>query len=545
MLPQSNQSLPENVIARPASTRGPQRAVLPAASLLLLAACSPSYELGELLQPIDIPSSPSTAEAISILVADGAEDADATLGADVASSSYWYDDRIGDVDGDGYDDWITEGLQLVYGGPRATGGTFPQSGTPVTKFSGSQAGHAEDAFTPSMEPHPAGDVDGDGFADILFESRIVGGGPSAAGGTPEHWATQRAYLWYGRANRPVGTVQLESDAVAFDALHAVRDSLEPQAGALQILRLTSLGDIDGDGFGDIAYSYLFNVEGYIASKNPASALTRIYYGAAERLPARGAAELPVAQLASTFSARPMGDIDGDGLGDFWALQAGESSTSFVVPGSAQRLTAQTTAAAIGLTFDAPLPMVNLRPAGDLDDDGIEDFILVDDGPDSQAFLFYGSPSWATTSIDRALADAVFSFPEGRAGISPLGDWNQDGIDDLMLGQHLRRSDEPITKDGREDEARWRAEARVILGASERYSGSYSTNPLRSDLPPRDVSELGGPNDVYPVGDIDGDGFTDVQLLMLSYDAASYSFDYQGFIKYGGDLAPLAAPTVIQ
>jgi hypothetical protein len=520
--------------------RGP---ALSAALLGLLAgACGQRYEIGELLQPIDVVGDGSTSDPIATLVADGVEDADAALGADPQSQADTSGDSIGDVDGDGFDDWITERLQIVYGGPRAAGGTFPEPGAALTTFSASQGDNlAEvDVFTRNMMPHPAGDVDGDGYADILFESRIVGGGPIANGGTPEHWASQRAYLWYGRAQRPLGTVSLESEAVAFDALHAIRESLASGGSfgeaPLQVQRLSRVGDLDGDGFDDIAYSYAFNVTGNIISSDPASSLTRFYYGGPERLPMRGAAELPVAQLSGTRAARPLGDIDGDGFADFWTQQADADESSFVVSGGAQRLTGENSASAIGLPVDVGMLNV-LRSAGDLDHDGIGDFIITDNTSFvSVAHLFYGSPSWATTPIDRALADASFQLEQGRAEVTPLGDWNGDGIDDLMLRQHVRRGDEPATSDPRKNEALWRGEMRVVRGATQRYSGEYSTSVLRSALPERNVAEPGGPHTVFPVGDLDGDGFVDAQLLMMSFDeGALQPTSFQGFIKYGGPL----------
>jgi hypothetical protein len=69
--------------------------------------------------------------------------------------------------------------------------------------------------------------------------------------------------------------------------------------------------------------------------------------------------------------------------------------------------------------------------------------------------------------------------------------------------------------------------------------------LPLEVEPRDVTEFGGPQEVYPMGDIDGDGFADIQLTLSrvvpGYDGDEpiflndYSLDLQPFIKYGGPL----------
>jgi hypothetical protein len=81
---------------------------------------------------------------------------------------------------------------------------------------------------------------------------------------------------------------------------------------------------------------------------------------------------------------------------------------------------------------------------------------------------------------------------------------------------------------------------VIPGTTQRYAGDYTAPLLRPELSILEVGELGGPYDVYPIGDLDGDGFGDVQLTLAPYrtDIATPR-DFQSFIKYGGSLAPAA------
>jgi hypothetical protein len=178
----------------------------------------------------------------------------------------------------------------------------------------------------------------------------------------------------------------------------------------------------------------------------------------------------------------------------------------------------------------------LRSVGDLDQDGIDDFIITDiDGQGSRASLFYGTPSWASTPIERELADASFVFEGGRAELLPAGDWNGDGSNDLILRQQVRRGDEIVDPFARE--AEWRGEVRVIPGQAERYTGDYVTALIHPELPARDLNQFNGAFGVYPIGDIDGDGFADVQLTMETAVRTQPS-TFEVFIKYGGPLDAL-------
>jgi hypothetical protein len=504
--------------------------------LLLAVACGQRYEIGEVLQPLDQVGSEESTQRIATLIADGRDDVDVRVGVGVQSYTGIGENPIGDVDGDGYDDWITEAFQLVYGGPRTAGEAFPEAGAPVTTFSFGDGAEPSPSSSSShnissMTPQPVGDVDGDGFADILFESGRTGGGSPASA---DFWTSQRAYLWYGRADRSAGEVRLQDEGVAFAPLSAFGDALANAGaayGTSQSLRLAALGDLDGDGFDDFAFSYGSNViPSQVRGSPNGGSLTLVYYGGSERLPTTGATELAAAQLSGASSTRPVGDIDGDGFEDFWAEEPGE--VAFIVRGSAQRLAGESSAAASGLPFDVGVSS-HLRSAGDLDGDGIDDFIITDmDAQSTRAFLFYGSPSWANTPLDRDLADASFVFDGGRSELFPLGDWNGDGSNDLVLKQQVRRGDEIMGTFSRE--AEWRGTVSVIPGQAQRYSGYYATQLIHPELPARDLTQFNGAFDVYPIGDIDGDGFADAQFLMETA-VPTNPRTLEAFIKYGGPL----------
>jgi VCBS repeat protein len=549
MLSHSKQMpLLDPALERRFSRHARRHVLLPASMLLLLAAsCGQRYQIGDVIQPLDQVGAEETTELIATLVADGRDDVDVRVGVGVQSSTGMHENPIGDVDGDGHDDWITETFQLVYGGPRVAGDTFPEPGAALTTFSfgpGAEPSPSDASShnVSSVVPQAAGDVDGDGYADILFESWRTGGGTPAAA---EHWASQRAYLWYGRAERPVGEVRLQDEGVAFAPAHAFDPaqvlgdellSAEAVGNVRQWMDLAAVGDLDGDGFDDFTYSYFANILGGRSGSPYIDSVTLIYYGGTERLPTTGATELSAAQLSGIRQAQAVGDLDGDGFDDLLAAQ-NDGGSSIILPGGAQRLSAQTSPSTLRLPSELG-PLSELRSAGDLDRDGMDDLIITEvDGEDSAAFLFYGSPRWATTAIDRDLADATFVFEKGRAELLQAGDWNGDGSNDLILRQQVRRGDEIVDPFGRE--AEWRGEVRVIPGQAQRYTGDYVTTLIHPELPARDQIQFNGAFDVYPVGDIDGDGFADVQVLMETA-VPTQPRTLEAFIKYGG---PLDAPAI--
>jgi hypothetical protein len=98
-----------------------------------------------------------------------------------------------------------------------------------------------------------------------------------------------------------------------------------------------------------------------------------------------------------------------------------------------------------------------------------------------------------------------------------------------LQQTVRRGDTPCTSECSARDPDVTGEARIIPGTAERYAGSYATTTLRPDLELRDPDAPSGPTHIAPVGDIDGDGFSDLALRMeIPYSARMY-------IKYGGPL----------
>ncbi len=163
--------------------------------------------------------------------------ADAILaGQEVADQAGSYVGTAGDVNGDGTADLLIgapyhdasgadSGAIYVVSGP-ATGLIQLNSVTAMAKIVGERAGNVA-----GFAVEGAGDVNGDGVADLLIGAREAGTSSSKRG---------RAYLMLGPVS---GSVSLSTADLIFDG-----ESNEDHAGTA----VTGLGDVNADGLADVA-----------------------------------------------------------------------------------------------------------------------------------------------------------------------------------------------------------------------------------------------------------------------------------------------------
>ncbi len=187
----------------------------------------------------------------------------------------------GDVDGDSLDDMLIGALYAGSGSGAAylvLGGT-PSSASLSTaqKYSGQTGDYA------GYSVAGAGDVDADGYVDMLVGAPSSGSGPGAA------------YLVFGSASPASASL---STAVKFSG-----EVASDQAG----LSVAGAGDVDGDGFADFLVGAPSNSKAYLVlgSATPASGSLSgavLYSGEAS------------GDLAGT-SVAGAGDVDGDGCPD--------------------------------------------------------------------------------------------------------------------------------------------------------------------------------------------------------------------------------------
>jgi hypothetical protein len=332
----------------------------------------------------------------------------ARLGASVA--------RAGDVDGDGYSDVVVgapgrdggladEGRVLAYlGSP--TGLTL----VPAWTADGGQAGAAFGEAVAS-----AGDVNGDGFADV------VAGAPLMDGGVADEGAA-RLYL-----GSPIGLATTPAWTAA-----------SGQAGARFGASLAGAGDVDRDGYADI----VIGAEGY-SNGEAGEGAAFVYRGGpfGISLAPPWMAEGGQAGAAFGSSVAFAGDIDRDGYSDLAVAapshDAGQLDEGRVVVfrGSSSGLEAAPSWSAESNQAGAQLGS-SLASAGDVDGDGYSDLLAGASGYDAgqrnegRAFVWLGSgsglaasPAWTAESDQ---ADAAFG-----SSVACAGDVNGDGYSDLL------------------------------------------------------------------------------------------------------------------
>lgn len=417
---------------------------------------------------------------------------------------------VGDLDGDGHDDLVsvsfdsvTEhyGVRVRYSGKRWS-----------TDAEASRALMTGDAFLfgldeLSFEVFPAGDVDGDGYADFLLST--------AACSEPEPGAG--TYLVYGGPERLSGTLPLDRYASHFvppEGPAAASDL--PTCFGTQITR--GVGDLDGDGVGDFLIAH--EPDALVPDSTGTGGLY-LFYGRRERFSAQVPYEAADAWLhtGNLIDPLPLGDVNGDGLADVLIDQHGQGLGDVLIDdhGIARQAGAYFLAGSgdrwsgpgelgdqLPLLVGAHHPSFNWASdegfGADFDGDGISDVILQDDG--YRVHLFYGGPGLFETGIDYSSATNLIA--DRPADIHFIPDRDGDGRAELV--EQFAPSDGPL-----EDNA-YSLDAAVLNGRAERL-GLTATFPEDAVHGQHPDGLYGNPlqalDSVVGAGDLDGDGLQDL------------------------------------
>jgi hypothetical protein len=322
-----------------------------------------------------------------------------------------YLDTAGDVNGDGYDD-------VVIGSPTYANGQSSEGRAVV--YLGSAAGiEATPAWSFESDIAQAnfgrrvagtGDVNADGYDDILVSAPDLVNGQNGEG---------RVYLFLGSSTGPA-----LSPSWTYES-----NILGGRAG----WGLGCAGDVNGDGYADIVLD--------VGTNNPAFGAVHVFFGGPTGPPASPDRSFPSGSGAFGDMVYTAGDLNGDGFSD---LIAGDMSVNGqagkitilggVEAGSVFPVLAERYGAQAGEQFGA-----DCRSAGDVNGDGFGDVIVGvprhDNGStdEGEVRVYLGRAGAPNLS-------AAWS-PQGSQTLSEFGstlaqgDWNGDGYTDLAVGAH--------------------------------------------------------------------------------------------------------------
>jgi hypothetical protein len=396
----------------------------------------------------------------------------------------------GDVNADGYSDVIVGvpgagpldlGAAFLYLGTAGDGGVSPtpawtQSGTtPNSRFGASVAA--------------AGDVNGDGFADVVI-------------GAPEAGS---ASLFLGRRT----TVPLEPST--WTPVGATQ-------GASFGAAVAGAGDVDGDGFSDVLVGAPRFSNGQLSEGR-----ALLYRGGDTGLSNQPTWSIEsnqgLAFLGSSVSAA--GDVNGDGLGDVLigvpggSVDGGPSRPGFA---SLYLATAMGLPSTPDWTFEGQAPLDELgssvASAGDLNADGFGDVVIGAPNADGGLALAFTGSAFGLARSPIWRREGNIQRERLGASVACAGDVDGDGLSDLIVGAPRARGDE-----GRASLFTGRRVVEGLTVPPWTTTGTDTTNALT----------------VASAGDVNGDGFSDVLVTELSSPIRGG----EGLVRLapGGDTAP--------
>ncbi|MEJ2367990.1 MAG: FG-GAP-like repeat-containing protein, partial [Acidobacteriota bacterium] len=336
----------------------------------------------------------------------------------------------------------------------------------------------------------AGDVNGDGYSDVLVGSYGYAGG----GGTG------KVYLYLGSA----------SGLSAGPAWTAVGENGGDYFGYC----VATAGDVNGDGYSDVVVG--------APHFSGSTGKVYVYLGSASGLPASPSWTMTGEAGGDNFgySLSTAGDVNGNGYSDVIIGAYGNTSGPgkvYVYFGGASGLAASP-AWTMGGQGGGDNFGFTVATAGDVNGDGYADVIIGaphNAGNTGKAYLYLGGASGPSASPDWTAAGAATNDYFAQC-VATAGDVNGDGYADVIIG-------EPYKSD-------YTGEVYLYSGSATGLSSSPSWTAGGG------TSSLFG-RSVATAGDINGDGYADI-IVGVPYNSGYAS---GGAVIYlGGPSGPSAS-----
>ncbi len=389
----------------------------------------------------------------------------------------------GDVNGDGFSD-VLVGSYAFDHGQKDEGSVFVWYGTATgTNTYSQELNGYEDYCSFGQSVANAGDVNGDGFSDIIV------GASGFDSGQPNSGA---AYIYYGALQGiNVNTVT----------------KIEHVTGShLLGYSVAGAGDVNGDGYDDVIIGDMSYFVGWDPQKGLIEGAALVYYGSPQGINQNTFSVIKNNQTASSFgwAVSSAGDVNGDGFDDVLVGDPNydkqyDDGAVFVYHGSEQGVNTTAAITLEGSQAAAELGF-SLAPAGDINGDGFGDIVVgaafYSNSQDAEgaAFVFHGSISGinsTATILENNVSQAWMGY-----SVSGAGDLNGDGFSDIVIGC-------PTSQAG---------EGTVLTYYGS--SNSINNNSLKATLAIGQPSYFG--NAVSTAGDYNGDGYGDLIIGAVNY-----------------------------
>jgi len=364
------------------------------------------------------------------------------------------------------------------------------------------------------------DMNGDGLGELAI----------AANASP--YDNTGGYVLFGDADRGA---QVDVSAVDGTNGFRVRDTT---AYSTFGFAASSAGDLNGDGFGDVAFgapgNYSYDPYGYGGYASQEDSDAYVIFGTGGAFPAEISARdvgrsqpgvrlqsgtFPGSYSGVGFSLGRAGDVDGDGVDDLIVgaptLKPGIGGEGYVVLGDATLSGSENIGSVSARIFTdrvAEKLGTDVSGIGDVNGDGFDDVALTSRVRAFRTYIVFGGPT-LLDDVDVDQLDGTNGFElRGFGDITApppasVGDINGDGVDDFVAPRGRYADPATFIVFGRTD------------GFPERFEPVAGVDGV--SLTNRAQAVAGGQ-------DVNGDGLPDLVAIGTDFGAGG------GFVLYGSD-----------